>query len=188
MNFLINFMTEHMSMGGISKNISDEVETLWNEYKLPQLEDNCSIINADFGNLGSLVIRKITSYENPQLFSYKSGNYDYVSVLADKIECILWTDYKNIEPYNRQGGLYCDGASFKNLEIVNLTHNYREFVGKFEYNSNISFPVWGYRFNDFYNSIRFGICLKTDKVKEFISKLRLIIKKPSKGEFILNFN
>jgi len=31
-----------------------EVNELWNEYKLPKLQNNCSIITADFGNLGSI--------------------------------------------------------------------------------------------------------------------------------------
>lgn len=180
MDFLVNFMKEQMSIGGISKNVSDEVEALWNEYKLPQLENDCSIISADFGNLGSLVIRRIASFDKAEPFKYEGGSYDYVSVKSDLTTRILWTDYSNTEPYNRQGGLYCDGATFEHLgSPVIENDNYREFIANAEYNSNISFAVWGYRFNDFYNSISFGICLKTDKVEEFVSKLRQIIGKPA---------
>jgi len=178
MEFLANFIRENKSIGGISIEISDKVKELWNEYKLPKLQNKCSIINADFGNLGSIVIRDIASFETETTFKYESGSYDYISIKSDCTTKILWTDYSDVEPYNRNGGLYCDGASFEHLgSPIIEKKEYREFYSKRTYNTNISFAVWGYKFNDFYKSITFGLCIEKEKVEEFLSKLRSIINK-----------
>ena len=175
---LLNFMRENKKSGGLSIEISNEVEKLWNEYKLEKTSENCSIISADFGRLGSLNIKEIAEFEKETVFKYESGSYDFISTKTKSTTNILWTDYQNIEPYNRQSGLYANGSSFESLgKPILEKEDYREFVSKHVYNGNVSFAVWGYRFNDFYESIIFGICLKTDKVDEFISKLRVLIGK-----------
>ena len=116
--------------------------------------------------------------ENNKPLKYESGNYDYVSIVANKTTRILWTDFSDIEPYNRQSGLYCDGASFSMLgEPVKEKEYYREFISIKEYNSNISFGVWGFDYNSFYGSVRFGLSIKKEKVDEFILKLRNVINK-----------
>ena len=173
-----NFIRENKKSGGLSIEISNQVEKLWKEYKLDKTEENCSVISADFGRLGSLNIKEIASFEEEKVFKYESGSYDYISTKTKSTTDILWTDYQNIEPYNRQSGLYANGSSFKSLGNPILEkEDYREFVAKHVYNQNACFAVWGYRFNDFYESITFGICLKTEKVDEFISKLRTLIGK-----------
>lgn len=175
---LANFIRENKKSGGLSIEISNQVEKLWNEYKLEKPEENCSIISADFGRLGSLNIREIAVFEKEVVFKYEGGSYDYISTKTKSTTNILWTDYQNIEPYNRQSGLYANGSSFESLGTpVVEKDDYREFIAKHVYNGNVSFAVWGYRFNNFYESITFGICLKTEKVYEFISKLRTIIGK-----------
>lgn len=175
---LHNFVTEHKEAGKLSVETSNEVEKLWNEYKQSTVETDCAIISADFGMLGSLVIRYIASIDDPKKLKYESGSYDYVSVKTDKTKRILWTDYKDIEPYNRQSGLYCDGASFESLGAPIIEKkDYREFIDEGNFKSNISFGVWGFRYNDFYGSISFGICIKKELVDEFIQKLRVIISK-----------
>lgn len=175
---LLNFISENKKVDGLSKDISNKVEALWNKYKLEKLEDGCSIISADFGQLGSLEIKEVESFENPIIFKYESGPYDFISVKSKSIQNILWTDYKDIEPYNRQSGLYANGSSFESLGNPILEkEDYREFYSKHDYKVNVSFAVFGFRYNDFYNCITFGMCIKTDKVNEFISELRTIIGK-----------
>ncbi len=178
MDFLGNFIQENKAAGGISNDTSIKVNELWNEYKLSKLQNNCSIITADFGTLGSIVIRDIVSFETETTFKYKSGSYEYISIKSECTTKILWTDYKEIEPYDRHGGLYCDGASFEQLgKPILEKKEYREFYNKHKYISNISFPVWGFTYNDFYKDISFGLCIEKEKVNEFISKLRSIINK-----------
>lgn len=181
-DFLLNFMLENINSGGISKEISDEVKLLWNEYKKDYMNKNDSIITCDFGNLGSLVIRDVSvpdvKFISQNKLKYQSGSYDFVSIRSDKTKRILWTDYQDIEPYNRQSGLYCDGASFDMLgEPVYQCSDYREFNVTDNYLNNISFAIWGYSYNDFYKSIEFGLVIEKDKVDEFIIKLRKIIGK-----------
>ena len=173
-----NFIRENKKSGGLSIEISNQVEKLWKEYKLDKTEENCSVISADFGRLGSLSIKEIASFEEEKVFKYESGSYDYISTKTKSTTDILWTDYQNIEPYNRQSGLYANGSSFKSLGNPILEkEDYREFVAKHNHEVNISFAVWGFYYNTFYESITFGICLKTEKVDEFISKLRTLIGK-----------
>jgi hypothetical protein len=176
--FLQNFISEHIKAGKLTIETSNEVEKLWNEYKQPNVDNDCAIISGDFGLLGSLVIRYITFTDDRKKLKYESGSYDFISVKTDQTKRILWTDYKDIEPYNRQSGLYCDGVSFEYLgKPVVEKPDYREFIDDGKYPSNISFGVWGFSYNDFYGSITFGISIKRDLVDEFILKLRNIINK-----------
>lgn len=174
---LLSFINELSSTGKIPIEISNEIEKLWNEYKLNKVSEECTVITADFGYLGSLVLRDIVELQENYSLKYLPGEYDYISVRC-LTRRILWTDFEPIEPYNRQTGLYCDGASFKILgEPKVITDKYREYDTTSSHYSNISFAVWGYRYNEFYGSVRFGICIKTDLVDEFISKLKKIIGK-----------
>ena len=175
---ILEFTKEMLAVGELSIERSKEIESLWKEYALPDLALSCSILTADFGQLGSIVVRKVVSFDRPTQFKYKRGDYDYVCIISDCIKRILWTDYEDIEPYNRQSGLYCDGASFNLLgEPVLLKDSYREFIHESHHTSNISFSVKGYHYNSFWNCVSFGMCIKTDKVEEFISKIRIIINK-----------
>ncbi len=176
-----NFMTQNKKSGQLIKETSDEIQSLWNKYKLSNVAPGTSIIEADFGTLGSLVIRDVESlqFEDDNYpLQYKSGSYDYVSIVSSSTRKILWTDYEDTEPFNRQGGLYCSGASFDQLGLpIKEETFYREFDVVHKYKSNISFAVWGYSYNDFYGSVRFGLVIKTEMVKDFIEALRTIINK-----------
>lgn len=139
---MTRFLADNNASAGIMESVSKRVEALWNEYKLPSLVEGCSIISADFGLLGSLVIREIDSFDENVSFKYERGNYDYISVITKSGRYILWTDYEYIEPYNRQGGLYCDGATFSYLgEPVKETETYREFDKSYIGKGSISFDV-----------------------------------------------
>lgn len=149
-----DFVSENKKAGRLSKEQSDEIERLWNRYKLPTVESGTSIIEADFGTLGSLVIREVESTTFDKPLKYEGGSYDYVSIVAPTTKRILWTDYSQTEPYNRHGGLYCSGASFESLGLPVIEKEYyREFVATDKYKSNITFGVWGYRYNDFYGCV-----------------------------------
>ena len=91
---------------------------------------------------------------------------------------ILWTDFEKIEPYNRHGCFYCDGASFDNLgEPIFQNDFYREFISTSYFNHNISFSIYEFNYNTYYKSIRFGLCIEENKTEEFIAKLRKLINK-----------
>lgn len=176
--FLADFIKQQSLAGNLSKEVVIEVEKLWNKYKQSNVNTDCSIISADFGMLGSLIIRTVDKLRDDETkLNYKSGDYDFISIVSNSTRRILWTDYSSIEPYNRNSGLYCDGASFDFLgEPINYP-TYREFDAVSQYESNISFGVWGFSYNDFYGSVTFGICIKNEQVDEFIKLLRDIIGK-----------
>lgn len=172
-----NFIHENKMVGGLPIEKAEKVKELWNAYKLDEITKDCSIIVGDFGNLGSLIIREVIETKPFQKLKYEEGSYDFVSIVS-KQRSILWTDYSDIEPYNRQSGLYCGGASFEYTgEPVKKEYGYREFDFAYNHLSNISFGVWGFEYNDYYQTVRFGICLKKEHVDEFIDKLRKIIGK-----------
>lgn len=176
--FLHDFINENKKAGKLSKQQSEEIERIWNNYKSLKVSSGYSIIDADFGTLGSLVIREVESSDFDNDLKYKSGSYDYVSIVTKNTKRILWTDYSDTEPYNRSSGLYCSGASFDSLgPPVIQKPDYREFNSTCKYQSNITFGVWGFDFNDFYGSVRFGICIETKLVDAFIGQIRTIINK-----------
>jgi len=127
MDFLIKFMAENMMSNTLTKNIADAIKSLWEEYKLPNLKLGASILSADFGNLGVITIRRILSFKEQTELKYESGNYDYISIRSDNTREILWTDYSEEQPYNRQGGLYGDGAAFEHFDSCINHQGYREF-------------------------------------------------------------
>ena len=183
------FIKGNTKAGSISVELKDKILNLYDEYKLPFLTKNTNILCADFGydNFGSIVIRHVKELdlidnenENQTLFKlkYLPGDYDYVCIISDKLTKILWTDYSEIEPFNRQGCFYCDGASFESLgEPILKTEKYREFYSINEYVHNISFAIWGFNYNTFYKSIKFSLCIEENKTEEFIAKLRKLINK-----------
>lgn len=177
MDFLTNFLKENKLSGGLAVDSANAIKNLVDRYKLPSIENGTSLITADFGNLGSINIRDVDTFE-PKDFKYESGDYDYVSIVSKGETFILWTDYSNVEPYNRNGGLYANGASFRMLgEPVVEKEDYREFIKRLNVKSNVSFAISGFSHNTHYNSVKFGLCIKTDKVDEFLKELRTILNK-----------
>lgn len=153
------------------------LEVLFNEYKLNTVGLGCSIISVDTGLLfGNITIHNIIDLDRrgKQELSYESDSYDYVSVNSNG-KTILFTDYREEEPYNRQSIFYV-GYSWSSLSLVNETNQFREFETANQPNGG-SFPVWGFSFNDFWNTIQFGICLQTEKAEEFMTKLRNLLNK-----------
>lgn len=178
---LANFINENHKAGQLSQETIKQIEALWNRYKVPALTKDypVSIIEADFGVLGSIVIRGVKSYDRDVTFKYDSGNYNFISIKSSYDRRILWTDYSDEQPYNRQGGLYCGGMNWHVLEFVKDTGTYREFQYiNDDIHFNTSFAVWGFMNNEFYGSVRFGMCIKTEDVNEFVSGIRHLIGKP----------
>lgn len=174
---LLGFMQENHNQGHLILQQVNEIEKLVEKYRLPRLVKDTTVITAELGSIiGNIVIREILSCEEKDL-SYSSGNYDYVDTATKSNQIILWTDYSNEQPYNRHGCSYV-GYSFETLgEPVVKAKKYREFNKKFDYQSNICFPIWGFKYNKFYGHVAFGICLENKNVEEFVYQLRVILNK-----------
>lgn len=174
---LLNFIEENKKAGGLVDQQRDLLSELVDKYK-KQPEKGDSIITADFGLLGSVIVRNITEIEEDSILKYEPGSYDYISIQYSKIRKILWTDYNDTEPYNRQSGLYCDGATFDWLgKPVKELEDYREFDKSVDANCNLSFGIWGFSWNSYYKTVSFGLAIKTEDVDVFLSTLRQIIGK-----------
>ena len=181
---LHRFITDNSKAGSISVELKDKIFDLFNEYKSPILKPNMNIINTEFGfnNFGNIIIRHVEKvlYEEGDslVIKYEKDSYDYISILSDKTTNILWTDFERIEPYNRNGCFYCDGASFESLgEPIFQNDFYREFISTSYFKHNISFAIYEFYYNTYYESIRFGLCIEENKTEEFIQKLRKLINK-----------
>ena len=152
-----------------------EVYDLWNSLKKETVETGDTIICLELGKFGNIEIRQVSEIETPKTLKYDEGSYDYISIASQDDRTILFTDYSITEPYNRQPPFYV-GYSFSNLNLIKDNGDYREFqssAGK----CRITFAVWGFSFNHYWNLIKFGMCIKTDNVPEFISKIRKIFGK-----------
>src|SRR5690349_654584 len=97
LSFLLDFMKQNHKAGQLGPFTVELIKTLWDVYKLPALttEFPISIIDADFGVLGSVIIRDVESYDEELVFKYEEGNYDYVSIRECRDRRILWTDFSN---------------------------------------------------------------------------------------------
>lgn len=160
-----NFLTEGMIRATFE---------LWNKHKKEVVETGDTIICVDLGKFGNIEIRRVDVLERPATLQYREGYYDYVSIRTNFDKTILFTDYSTTEPYNRQSPFYV-GYSFSNLELVKDTGEWRQF--EITRPSNISFAVWGFSYNKYWDKIDFGICLKSESVDEFVAKLLKIFQK-----------
>ena len=175
---LANFVAENKKAGGLGFIEADLIKGLVEMVRVTKPTEKHSIVSCNCGFLGSIVIRNIESIDEPVTLSYEPGNYEFISICASSTRRILFTDYKDIQPYNRQYGLYCNGASFGMLGLPVAEHEgYREFDITLTHKSNISFGVWGFCYNDFYGTVQFGVAIPTDKVDKFIKDLRALLGK-----------
>ena len=81
---LNTFFKDNKSAGKLSAEAAIAVKKLWDEYRLPIIVENdwndCAIVKADFGALGSLIIEYISSTEFTEPLKYASDSSDYFSV------------------------------------------------------------------------------------------------------------
>lgn len=184
MKSLANFIQENKEAGKLPKVIADKIEELVKEYRLNTVDKGTTIITADFGILGSVVLREVIETEENYHLEYKERS-QFLSINC-KTRRILWTDFQEIEPYKRQSGLYCDGDSFDSLgapvrevfgSLENPDKNYREFDAVNPSNGNISFTIDSFNYNNYYGSVRFGLCVLNEDVEPFLTELRQLIDK-----------
>ena len=182
-SFIAGFIKDNFGNAGMSLEKANTLKSLVDKYKVDALDietaNQYSVISVSFGKLGSLVTRRIQSIENPIELSYEEGSSDFLCIKC-KTDKILWTDFEETEPYNRQSGLYCDGASWNGLELVKTHSEYREFESTEKYKdfiSNLSFGISGFHYNDYWKSVRFGLVIGNESVNEFISTFRNVVGK-----------
>jgi hypothetical protein len=185
MTLLANFIQENKEAGKLPKETADKIEELVKKYRLNTVDKGTTIITADFGILGSIILREVIESEENYYLDYSKERSGYLSIDC-KTRCILWTDFQDIEPYKRQSGLYCDGATFERLgapvreefgSLENPNKNYREFDAVNPYNGNISFCTSSFSYNDYYGSVSFGLCVLNEDVEPFLAELRQLIDK-----------
>jgi hypothetical protein len=174
---ILSFVNGNLASGGLTQEEADKIKELVSEYHVKELKVDHALISADVGRLGFIHTRWYKDFV-PKELKATEGNYDYVDILLKKEAIILWTDYQDIEPYNRQSNLYADGYSFNTLGKPVAEHEmYREFQHEGERRNNLMFGLWAFRYNTFYGSVHLGVCLPEDKVDEFIQKLRVLLNK-----------
>lgn len=173
---IMQFISDHKINDKISEELSKEIEQLFLKHKKDTVDVGDVLIIVETGlNFGNIEIKNVFEIIEPRTFSYKSGYYDYVSVFCD-LHIILWTDYDDTEPYNRQGSFYI-GHSFDGLNVERTENNYRELSYDSDTKINSSFAIWGFNFNNFWGTLRFGICIDSNKKDKFLSSLRKLLNK-----------
>jgi hypothetical protein len=158
------------------------IKELVDKYKKSELFHGDTVINVEMGFYGSIAIRNVKTAKQPglQLIKYESGNYDYVGAELEAEQVILFTDDSDVEPFNRQGPFYVP-YSFKNLTPMDnngLDKKYRVF-SYFQSGSNLNWAIPGFKYNEVWKIVTFGICLDRDKAEEFVRRLLILIGKPN---------
>lgn len=177
-NTIAQLLQDSKLTGGLSLEAIAKIQDLWNSLKIQPSASECSIITAEFGKFGHVEIFDVSRFDQGDYtLRYSSVGYDYVGICSKKETCILWTDYQDIQPYNRQSCFYV-GRSFQTLgEPKVKKEDYREFYLESKRLQSMSLPIWGFKHNKTYNEVRFGMCIETKNVDLFISELRKILKK-----------
>jgi hypothetical protein len=177
-NTVAQLLQDSKLTGGLSLEAISKIQDLWNNLKTQPSAKECSIISAEFGKFGHIEIFDVSRFEQGDYqLKYLSRNYDYVAISSKKETCILWTDYQDIQPYNRQSCFYV-GRSFQTLgEPKVKKEDYREFYFESKKLQSMSLPVWGFQHNKTYDEVKFGMCIETQNVDLFISELRKILEK-----------
>lgn len=170
--FMSRFILDNNSSAGITPEKYEEIKKVVDKYKVDHISDGTSIIDGDFGILGSIVVRQLqeVNLDEPVMIKFEEGMF--VSITTSQVRKVLWTDYKNIEPYNRQGGLYADGASFESLgDPIIEKDDYRVYDRTIVYNGHISFGLPNNRYNEFWKSVKIGTVVKNEDVDAFIKEI-----------------
>lgn len=163
--------------GSLSAEIAAEIEKVFHEYKKTEVEVGDVIVCVEAGNFGSICIRTVDELREPTTLKYlPRGDYEYISIVTKCETQILWTDFSKEQPYNRQSPFYVP-CSWDSLDLMKETPYYREFALP-PHASNISFGVYGFHFNEYWNLVRFGACIKADDLEAFVNKLRYFLGKP----------
>ena len=162
---------------GIDPQLSEQIRSLADSYKKNTIESGDVIICVETGfQYGNITSRLIHEIHNPKPLKYDPNNYDNLSIVSNGKRIILWTDFSDTEPYNRQSHFYVP-HSFSDMLLTKTEKNYREFILEREGKRNISFAINGFRYNSVWKHVEFGICVKKDDAEIFISKLRNLLNK-----------
>lgn len=153
--------------------------TLVDKYKKTSIEKTDVIISVETSfNFGNIKIISVSENHKPEEFlSYKEGSSDYVRVTTLREKTILFTDFSDTQPFNRQGGLYVPHR-WERMSLVKTTPLYREFECNSEFSGGCSsFHVNGFKYNEYWKSVTFGICVIEKDANTFISEFRALINK-----------
>lgn len=173
------FANDHRITSSITQEKADEIKSLFDKYKKSSIQKDDVIVCVETGyNFGHIKVNYISDNSKPdENLKYEEGSYDYVNVSTSKESTTLFTDFSDTEPFNRQGGLYVP-HSWSRLALVKKTDLYREFEFKYNHPTRSTcFPVWGFGYNSFWKSVKFGICVEEKNADIFIENLRLILNK-----------
>jgi hypothetical protein len=152
------------------------IEALVGEYRKAKVEVGDVIISVETGKMfGNIEIRNVSILEEERVMCYEKGSYVYMSIESD-VKRILWTDFEETEPFNRQGAFYVPNR-FSDMTLVKTTEDYREYIYERKEHGRIHFGVWGFTYNDLWKNLKFGLCLKKEQEEEFISKLKELLNK-----------
>lgn len=119
----------------------------------------------------------MTSFKKEITFEYKHDTYIYISVSGTQ-KTILWTDYVDEQPFDRQSYTIYVPIPFSDFgNPVVEKPDYREFIYDDTEEKERGIRVDGFTHRPYSSHVRFGFCIETDKVEEFMTKLRQIMCK-----------
>lgn len=164
-----------ISETGLTLDVAEQIKLLNNRFNKYDAHIGDYMINVYTGMFfGHVDIHKIEAIHD-RIVIPREQEYSRVDISSvDKI--ILWTDFSNMEPYDRQGAFYL-GMRLRSMELTKSTNSYREYVFESSKISKQSLPVRGFYYNETRMDVQFAICIKPEQTNQYITELRKLLKK-----------
>ncbi len=164
----------HKNSGVLTQETADKIKLLWDKYKKTTVSVGDVIITAEAGKFGNVNIYNVDVLHSPVELKYEKGSYQYVTLETGCEKTILWTDFSNTEPFNRQSPFYV-GFGFRSLTLVKTEPEYREYY--LQRPARISFGVYTFQYNPYWEHVHFGLCISAEHEEEFMKQLRELLGK-----------
>ena len=95
------------------------------------------------------------------------------------------TGYPTIEPYNRQSPYYL-GLGYSRLSVALSTEHFVMYLQKGDYETGLFTSFDEYSYNNFWQSVTFGLAIKNEDISNFLTELGIIMRPFGYCESLIN--
>lgn len=178
LNILAQMLSDLSLVSGLGEEKAKSIQFINDAHRTERFEPGDYVVTAEFGKLGSMVIREIG--EGIELNKIEPNESDrFATFYYVSQRTILLTDHSTTEPYNRQGGLYADGSSFETLGApVITTDTLRMYDTVRKTYIQLSTTLSGFRYNTFWDTVSFGIVVQKEMINDYLEDMARVVLGP----------
>jgi hypothetical protein len=160
LEFMARFLADNNTVKDASLNeeTADMILRFILNHRKADIEKGDVILNvemgAQYGNIGVYKVR-----ENAKdTLCYPEKDYEYVDIKAAADVLYFSPKSTHVQPFDKNGPLYIP-YSWQNLVEVASDEKVNIYMLESPDATSISMPVWGFQYNKFYCTVRFGVCI-----------------------------